>query len=41
MVGILEPSTLVVYGFASDKIFDLYPEEDIEVLQFDSDFMKT
>ena len=37
----LEPSTIVVYGAAPDKIFAPYKEKRIEVLQFDSDFMKS
>lgn len=41
VVSRLEPSTLVVYGTAPDKIFDPYREKGIDVLQFDSDFMKT
>lgn len=41
VVSGLEPSTLVVYGAAPDKIFALYREKGIEVLQFDSDFMKS
>ncbi len=40
-VSRLEPSTLVVYGAAPDKIFGSYREKGIEVLQFDSDFMKS
>lgn len=39
VVSRLEPSTLVVYGAAPDKIFAPYREKGIEVLQFDSDFM--
>ena len=41
VVSRLEPSTLVVYGAAPDKIFAPYREKGIEVLQFDSDFMKS
>ena len=41
VVDRLEPSTLVVYGAAPDKIFTPYKEKGIEVLQFDSDFMKS
>lgn len=41
VVDRLEPSTLVVYGAAPDKIFAPYREKGIEVLQFDSDFMKS
>lgn len=37
----LEPSTLVVYGVAPDKIFTPYKQKGIEVLQFDSDFMRS
>ena len=41
VVSRLEPHTLVVYGAAPDKIFAPYREKGIEVLQFDSDFMKS
>lgn len=41
IVNRLEPSVLVVYGSAPDKIFLPYEEKGIEVLQFDSDFMKS
>lgn len=41
VINKLEPSTLVVYGTAPDKIFLPYKEKGIEVLQFDSDFMKS
>lgn len=37
----IEPSTLVVYGTTPDKIFAPYKDRGIEVLQFDSDFMKS
>ena len=37
----LEPNILVVYGAAPVKIFAPYKEKGIEVLQFDSDFMKS
>lgn len=37
----LEPSVLVVYGAAPEKIFSPYKDKGIEVLQFDSDFMKS
>lgn len=41
VVDKLEPSTIVVYGAAPDKIFTPYKEKGIEVLQFDSDFMRS
>lgn len=41
IVNKLEPDTIVVYGAAPDKIFTPYTEKGIEVLQFDSDFMKS
>ena len=41
VVDKLEASTIVVYGAAPDKIFTPYKEKGIEVLQFDSDFMKS
>lgn len=41
VVGRLEPSTIVVYGATPDKIFAPYKEKGIDVLQFDSDFMKS
>lgn len=37
----LQPSTLVVYGSTPDKIFGKYREKGIEILQFDSEFMKS
>ena len=41
LIDKLEPSTIVVYGAAPDKIFTPYKEKGIEVLQFDSDFMRS
>lgn len=41
IVNKLEPHTIVVYGAAPDKIFAPYKQKGIEVLQFDSDFMKS
>ena len=41
VVDRLEPSAIVVYGTTPDKIFDPYKEKGIEVLQFDSDFMRS
>lgn len=41
IIGKLQPSTLIVYGAAPNKIFEKYRQEGIEVLQFDSDFMKS
>lgn len=41
IVNKLEPRVLVVYGATPDKIFLSYKERGIEVLQFDSDFMKS
>ena len=41
VVDRLEPNILVVYGAAPVKIFAPYKEKSIEVLQFDSDFMKS
>ncbi len=41
VVDKLEPTTIVIYGTAPDKIFRQYEEMDIEILQFDSDFMQS
>lgn len=41
IVNKLEPCTIVVYGATPEKIFAPYKEKGIEVLQFDSDFMKS
>lgn len=41
VVDKLEPTTIVIYGTAPDKIFEQYKEMGIEILQFDSDFMQS
>lgn len=41
IVGKLEPSTIVVYGAAPDRIFAPYREKGIEILQFDSEYSVT
>lgn len=41
IINRLEPSSLIVYGAAPDNIFAKYREKGIEILQFDSDFMKS
>lgn len=41
VVDKLEPTTIVIYGTAPDKIFEQYKEMGIEILQFDSDFMRS
>lgn len=41
VVDKLEPTTIVIYGTAPDKIFAQYKEMGIEILQFDSDFMQS
>lgn len=41
IVDKLEPSTIVVYGAAPDRIFAPYREKGIEILQFDSEYSVT
>lgn len=41
VINKLEPTTIVIYGTAPDKIFEQYKETGIEILQFDSDFMQS
>ena len=38
IVGIIQPSVIVVYGTANDKYFGKYKERGIKILQFDSEF---
>lgn len=40
-VNTLHPKAIVVYGSAPNYIFDKYREQDIKILQFDSDFMQS
>lgn len=39
VVNRLKPKSIIVYGTAPDAIFSKYKEVDIEILQFDSDYM--
>lgn len=41
IVSKLEPTVLIIYGATPNKIFLPYKEKGVEVLQFDSDFMKS
>ena len=41
VVKTLKPKIIIVYGTASDYIFDKYRKQGIEILQFDSTFMQT
>lgn len=40
-VSTLKPKTMLVYGTAPDTIFSIYKDAGINVLQFDSDYMRT
>ncbi len=41
IINSLEPTTIVVYGATPDKMFGKYKNMGIEILQFDSDFMRS
>lgn len=41
VINKLQPSTIVIYGVASDKIFSQYRGRGIVIIQFDSEFRKS
>lgn len=41
IINELQPTTIVIYGAAPDKIFSQYRDMGIEIIQFDSEFMKS
>ncbi len=41
VVSTLKPTTIIVYGTTPNDVFTQYKEMGIEILQFDSDFMRS
>ena len=38
IVGIIQPSVIVIYGTANNKYFGKYKERGIQIVQFDGEF---